>query len=102
MIKKILVVDDDEDIATVLRIALQVKGYEVSLAGNGREALECAANDTPDLIVMDVMMPEMDGYEALKRLREDKATSKIPVIMLTAKGEAHDIVESTQTGADIH
>ena len=84
MRKKILVVDDEPDMVHLVRLALEMEGHEVIVAYNGVEALERVAAARPDLIVLDVMMPHMDGFEVLSKLKETPATSHIPVIMLTA------------------
>ena len=86
----------------MIQMCLQLHGHEVLSANNGQEALDIAATQAPDLVLMDVMMPQMDGLDALKRLKDDRATTHLPVIMLTAKGEAEDIVRSLQAGADLH
>ncbi len=102
MAKKILAVDDEKHIVRLVQINLQKEGYDVVTASNGREALERVAADKPDLIIMDVMMPEMDGFEALKVLKADDATSGIPVIMLTAKAQDADVFSGWQKGADLY
>lgn len=102
MPKKILAVDDEKHIVRLVQINLQKEGYEVVTASNGREALERVASEKPDLVVMDVMMPEMDGFEALKKLKEDDATADIPVIMLTAKAQDADVFRGWQSGADLY
>ena len=102
MPKQILVVDDEKHIVRLVQVNLQKEGYEVTTASNGREALEKAASSKPDLIVMDVMMPEMDGFEALGKLKEDAQTSAIPVIMLTAKAQDADVFRGWQSGADLY
>ena len=102
MPKKILAVDDEKHIVRLVQINLQKEGYEVITASNGREALEKVAAEKPDLVVMDVMMPEMDGFEALKKLKEDDATAEIPVIMLTAKAQDADVFRGWQSGADLY
>lgn len=102
MPKKILAVDDEKHIVRLVEINLQKAGYEVVTAGNGREALEAVATARPDLIVMDVMMPEMDGFAALQKLKENPATSSIPVIMLTAKAQDADVFKGWQSGADLY
>lgn len=102
MAKKILAVDDEKHIVRLVQINLTKEGYEVVTASNGREALEQVAAEQPDLIVMDVMMPEMDGFEALKRLKEDTATASIPVIMLTARAQDADVFRGWQSGADLY
>ncbi|MGB4852044.1 MAG: response regulator [Ignavibacteria bacterium] len=85
MKKKILVVDDEKDIVDILKYNLERENeFEVITASNGKEALE-AAQSLPDLILLDIMMPELNGFEVCKRLKNDKLTSGIPVIFLTAK-----------------
>ncbi len=95
--KTILVVDDEPNIVEVLTMNLELEGYQVSCASNGYEALQRLTEDLPDLIILDVMMPEMDGFETLKEIRE---TSTVPVIMLTVKGEETDKVKGLNLGAD--
>ncbi len=102
MAKKILAVDDEKHIVRLVQINLQKAGYEVATAGTGREALERVGEFEPDLIVMDVMMPEMDGFEALKKLKENPETRDIPVIMLTAKAQDADVFRGWQSGADLY
>lgn len=102
MSKKILVVDDEKHIVRLVQINLQKAGYEVTTAGNGREALESVDKEQPDLIVMDVMMPEMDGFAALQKLKEDPKTAEIPVIMLTAKAQDEDVFKGWKSGADLY
>jgi len=99
MKKKILVVDDEEDILHFLELVLGEKGYEVVTAGGGQEALTRAHVDRPDLILLDIMMPQMDGWEVLKLLRVDDETAPIPVAMLSARTEARDRVQGLQEGA---
>ncbi|MGI9665639.1 MAG: response regulator [Acidimicrobiia bacterium] len=100
MSERILVVDDDPDILQFVRLNLELDGFEVELAGGGREALEKAAASPPDLMLLDVMMPEIDGLTVLRRLRSDPATSSIPVIVLTARSLAEDRVKGLDLGAD--
>jgi len=102
MAKKILAVDDERHIVRLVQINLEKEGYEVVTAGNGREALEKVNSEKPDLVVMDVMMPEMDGFEALKRLKDNAATAQIPVIMLTAKAQDADVFRGWQSGVDLY
>lgn len=102
MPKKILAVDDEKHIVRLVQINLEKAGYEVVTAANGREALEAVAAGKPDLIVMDVMMPEMDGFAALQKLKEDDASKDIPVIMLTAKAQDADVFKGWQSGADLY
>ena len=83
----ILVCDDEKDIVSALKIYLMAEGYQVYEAGNGREALECLAKEDIHLVLMDIMMPEMDGITAMVKIREH---SNVPVILLTAKSEDTD------------
>jgi CheY-like chemotaxis protein len=83
---KILVVEDNADEAQMVRMILEPEGYEIALAANGREGLEKAEADKPDLIVLDVMMPVLDGFAMCAKLREDPEFQKVPVILLTAVG----------------
>ena len=96
----ILVVDDDPDVRVFLEVTLDVAGYGLSFATNGEEAVACAVEEQPDLILMDVMMPQVDGFEAVRRLRQDGRVSHIPVILVTAKAQGVDKVEGLAAGAD--
>lgn len=102
MSQKILVVDDEPHIVRLVQVNLEKAGYTVSTASNGREALDVVEEVQPDLVVLDVMMPEMDGLEALKRLKENPVTSEIPVILLTAKAQDADVFEGWKSGADLY
>lgn len=93
----ILVCDDEKDIVSALKIYLTAEGYQVYEAGNGREALECLAKEDIHLVLMDIMMPEMDGITAMVRIREQ---SNVPVILLTAKSEDTDKILGLNIGAD--
>ncbi len=95
--KTILVVDDEPRIIEAVGMNLELEGYQVTGASNGYEALRKVTEELPDLAILDVMMPEMDGFETLKRIRE---VSTIPVIMLTVKGEEPDKVKGLELGAD--
>ena len=86
MPKKILVVDDEPDIVKLAKIKLVSEGFDVVEAYNGEEALEKVSSENPDLIILDVMMPKMDGWEVARRLKSSDATKAIPIMMLTAKG----------------
>src|SRR5207249_2235968 len=85
MAEKILIVDDDIDSLKLIGLMLQRQGYEISAASSGGQAIAKALADSPDLIILDVMMPDMDGYEVCRRLRADANTQSIPIIMFTAK-----------------
>ncbi len=95
--KLILVVDDESRIVRFVRMNLELEGYQVAAAATGMEALEKVRDDIPDLVLLDVMMPEMDGFETLERLRE---ISTVPVIMLTVKGDEEDRIHGLELGAD--
>jgi DNA-binding response OmpR family regulator len=95
--KLILVVDDEPRMRRFMQMNLDLEGYRVIEAGNGLEAVNRVREDLPDLVLLDVMMPEMDGFEALRLIRQ---TSSVPVIMLTVKGEEDDRVRGLELGAD--
>jgi phosphate regulon transcriptional regulator PhoB len=98
--KKILVVDDEKDILELLEYNLEKEGYEVFKAITGEEALELVKRKNPDLIILDLMLPDVDGLEVCKILKRDMRTDSIPIIMLTAKGEESDIIVGLELGAD--
>jgi two-component system KDP operon response regulator KdpE len=95
--RKILIVDDEAGLRELVRINLEQEGYGVAQAENGLDGLEAVREEHPDLVIMDVMMPEMDGWEACKKLRE---FSTVPVLMLTARVQSQDIVTGLDSGAD--
>jgi len=97
---KILIVDDAVDTVELLTKRLRFEGYDTAEAYDGEEALKQVAQYNPDLIILDVMMPELDGYEVCQRLKSDENTKYIPVLMLTAKGEIEDKVKGLDIGAD--
>ena len=97
---KILVVDDEPDAIELVEFNLKQSGYAVTTATDGAEALKKARSHSPDLIVLDVMLPEMDGFEICKTLRLDPATAKVPILMLTAKAAEIDRVLGLELGAD--
>jgi DNA-binding response OmpR family regulator len=96
----VLVADDDEDILGLVSFRLERSGYEVAAAKDGEEALRLARKLSPALVVLDVMMPRLDGYEVARRLREDEATRGIPVILLTALAHEADVARGFESGAD--
>jgi DNA-binding response OmpR family regulator len=98
--KKILVVDDEPDVASLLTLLLKAQGYEVISAGDGQEALEKARKEKPDLILLDIMLPKMDGYRVARVLKFDENYSHIPIIMLTAKIQEKDRKTGLEMGAD--
>lgn len=95
--QRILIADDDANIAELISLYLMKEGYETKKAGDGREALRLVPTFDPDLIILDIMMPEMDGYEVCREVRKNNTT---PIIMLTAKGETFDKVLGLELGAD--
>ncbi|MBV8884767.1 MAG: response regulator transcription factor [Chroococcidiopsidaceae cyanobacterium CP_BM_RX_35] len=100
--KKLLLIDDDPNLILLVKDYLEFRGYEVITADNGREALEVLAHDVPNMIICDVMMPEMDGYTFVKQVREDERTSLVPVLFLSAKGQSQDRIKGLNTGADVY
>jgi DNA-binding response OmpR family regulator len=97
--RKILVVDDEADILHFLELVLRERGYDVLTASNGQSAIELARGARPDLVLLDIMMPQMDGWEVLKLLREDALTAPIPVAMVSARTDPRDRVHGFQEGA---
>jgi len=98
--ERILVVDDEEDVLELVRYNLDRSGYQTETASSGEEALSKARKSLPDLIILDLMLPGIDGLEVCKKLKSDGKTEQIPVIMLTAKGDESDIVTGLELGAE--
>ncbi len=98
--ESLLVVDDDPFIARLLEIELRAAGYDVRVASDGVEAFDLAQERSPDLVLADVMMPNMDGFELTRRLRQDPRTATVSIIMLTARGLSADKLEGFAIGAD--
>ena len=98
--EKILVVDDEEDILELLKYNLSREGYKVSCAASGEATLRAVRSGIPDLIVLDLMLPGIDGLEVARQLKNDVKTRDVPIVMLTAKGEEADIVTGLELGAD--
>jgi DNA-binding response OmpR family regulator len=96
----VLVADDDDDIRDLVAFRLDRAGYEVLRAGDGQQALDLAKEHIPDLAVLDVMMPKLTGYDVTRELRADAATSRIPVILLTARVQEADVARGFEAGAD--
>ncbi|MCK4315796.1 MAG: response regulator [Anaerolineae bacterium] len=96
---KILVAEDERDIRDLIGFTLRFAGFEVLLTGNGIEAIEKAPLEQPDLIILDVRMPKMTGYEACRHLKENPATSAIPIVFLSAKGQEDEIQQGLASGA---
>jgi two-component system alkaline phosphatase synthesis response regulator PhoP len=99
---KILVCDDERHIVRLIQVNLERQGYQVVTAYDGKEGLEKVTAEKPDLVVLDVMMPYMDGFEVLKNLRREPETEGLPVIMLTAKAQDKDVFEGYHYGADMY
>lgn len=100
--KKLLLIDDDPNLILLVKDYLEFRGYNVDTAENGREALEVLDHLVPDMIICDVMMPEMDGYTLVKHIREEPITNRIPVLFLSAKGQSQDRVKGLNEGADVY
>lgn len=99
---RILVVDDEDSVRQLFQIMLQHEGYEVLLAANGAEALLMAHREQPDLIILDWMMPVLDGLSVLRQLRGDQTTRHIPILMLTARQSDSDTSAALMHGADVY
>ncbi len=100
--KRLLLVDDDPNLILLVRDYLEFRGYEVITAENGKLAWQVLDQQVPDLIICDIMMPEMDGYAFVDKLRQDPKLSWLPVIFLSAKGQTHDRIKGLNMGADIY
>ena len=98
MANKVLVVDDEPDIIDSLKIDLELQGYRVLTALDGRKALEIASREIPDLIVLDLVLPVLDGYGVLKQLRADRRCRKIPVLVISARSDAEGLSNSLDWG----
>ena len=96
---KILVIDDEKDVLEVLHLVLSRSGYDVAASSSGMEGLALAQSDRPDLILLDIMMQRMDGWEVLRALKSDAATRDIPVVILSARVEPKDKIRGLQEGA---
>lgn len=99
---KILIVDDEVQLIEMLQIRLEANGYEVVAAKDGQEGVDKVKSEDPDLIILDIMMPVMDGYEACKILKSDPQYSKIPIIFLSAKAQENDLKNGKEFGADAY
>jgi CheY-like chemotaxis protein len=100
--KTVMVVDDNPDIVTIVKTILEGKGYGVQSAYSGQEVFNLLSEQKPDLIVLDIMMPQMDGLEVLTRLKGEPSTATIPVILLTAKVQYEDVLGGYKMGADYY
>ena len=102
MAKRVLVVDDDPQVVKIIQRALEREGLEVAVATNGAEALLAIGRQRPDLVILDVVMPVMDGFQALRALREKPETKDLPVLMLTARSEDRDVARGWTAGVDLY
>jgi two-component system alkaline phosphatase synthesis response regulator PhoP len=98
--KKILVVDDEVDLVETVRFPLEIEGYNVLVSYNGEDALNQARKENPDLIILDLMLPKLDGYKVCRLLKFDERYKHIPILMLTAKTQEKDKILGKETGAD--
>jgi DNA-binding response OmpR family regulator len=98
--KKILVVDDEVDLVETVRFSLEMEGFQVLVSYNGEDALNQARKENPDLILLDIMLPKLDGYKVCRLLKFDERYKHIPILMLTAKTQAKDKQTGMETGAD--
>jgi DNA-binding NarL/FixJ family response regulator len=100
--KRLLLIDDDPNLILLVKDYLEFRGYEVITADNGKEALHLLSQDLPDMIICDIMMPEMDGYGLIEHIRQDRRTNWIPVLFLSAKGQSQDRIKGLNLGADVY
>jgi DNA-binding NarL/FixJ family response regulator len=100
--KRLLLIDDDPNLILLVKDYLEFRGYEVVTAENGKEAIHLLTQDLPDLIICDIMMPEMDGYATIEHIRQDRRTNWIPVLFLSAKGQSQDRIKGLNLGADVY
>jgi DNA-binding response OmpR family regulator len=98
--KKILVVDDEVDLVKTIQFSLELEGYEVLVSYNGEDALAQARNEKPDLILLDIMLPKLDGYKVCRFLKFDEQYKHLPILMMTAKTQEKDKLIGKETGAD--
>ncbi|MBP1696063.1 MAG: two component transcriptional regulator, winged helix family [Deltaproteobacteria bacterium] len=98
--KKILIVDDEVDLVETVRFPLEMEGYHVLVSYNGEDALNQARKENPDLILLDLMLPKLDGYKVCQLLKSDDRYKHIPILMLTAKSQEKDMVLGMETGAN--
>lgn len=101
MAKRVLVAEDEQNIVESLTFLLDRAGFQVSVEKEGRKALQSVLDDRPDVLILDVMLPGLDGYEILRQLRADRRATDLPVLMLTAKGQREDREAALECGADL-
>jgi DNA-binding response OmpR family regulator len=100
--KKILIVDDEPNIVVPVEFLMRREGYDVSVAGDGQAALDALAVDAPDLVILDVMLPRLNGFEVCRRIREDPRWRGLKILMLTAKGRDSEVEKGLGLGADAY
>ena len=100
--KKILVVDDEQDIVTLIKRRLEISGYEVIEAADGSEGLEKARKEKPDLVILDIMLPKIDGFQVCRMLKFDTDFKDIPVMLFSARAGEHDRATGQEAGADAY
>jgi DNA-binding response OmpR family regulator len=98
--RKVLVVDDDPIIVELLRVSFEMDGYEVLIANDGEQGLALARSSSPDAVILDVMMPKLDGLEVARRLRQDPGWSNAPILLVSAKAQASDIAAGKEVADD--
>jgi DNA-binding response OmpR family regulator len=101
MTKRVLLAEDEPNIVESLTFLLDKAGFDVTVETDGRQALNAALTNLPDVLILDVMLPELDGYEVLRQLRADQHAAELPVVMLTAKGQREDRETALECGADL-
>lgn len=101
MAKRVLLAEDEANIAESITFLLERAGFDISVEQDGRKALDAVMADAPDVLVLDVMLPGLDGYEILRKLRADRRGESLPVLMLTAKGQREDREMALKCGADL-
>ncbi len=102
MVKKVLIVDDEANVVISLELLMEQAGYEIRVARNGQEAMAQVAVFEPDLILLDVMMPSVNGFEVCRRIRQNRAWQNIKIVMLTAKGREAEVTKGLALGADAY
>jgi len=98
--KKILIIDDEQDLVDFVKIRLETNGYQVVSAYNGEEGIVTCVRENPDLVLLDILIPKIDGFKVCQALKKDPSTAGIPIIMLTAKDRTEDIKSAKEVGAD--
>ena len=96
---RVVIADDDPDIRRLVEMTVTNAGCDVTVASDGEEALERVRESKPDLVILDVLMPRMDGWEVARALKSDPATAEVPVMFLTSRGQEHDVLEGFDSGA---